>query len=65
MTRKLKIVYIVTVLALTTIAFCIMYFLIHLKLKMSLMFSVVPAIAMLIADSIAFRIKQKKDRKVS
>jgi hypothetical protein len=60
MNRKLKIVYVVTILVLTIIAFSVLYFLIHSGLKKSLIFSVGPAIAMLVADGIAFRIKQNK-----
>jgi hypothetical protein len=60
MSRKLKIVYVITVIALTTIAFSVMYFLIHLSLKKSLIFSVGPAIAMLITDSIVLRKRQNK-----
>jgi len=60
MNRKFKLIYILTVLGMSIIAFSAMYFLFNWSLKKSLIISGGAAIAMLIADSIAFYYMQKK-----
>ncbi len=54
MNKKFKLVWIVTILGMSIIAFSLMYFLFDWTLKKSLIISGGAAIAMLIVDSIAF-----------
>jgi hypothetical protein len=60
MNKKFKLVWILTLLGMSIIAFSAMYFLFNWSLKKSLIISGGAAIAMLIADSIAFYYMQKK-----
>ncbi len=60
MNKKFKLVWILTLLGMSIIAFSLMYFLFNWTLKKSLIISGGAAIAMLIADSIAFYYMQKK-----
>ena len=60
MNKKTKIIYLIAVPFFALIAFCVMYFVFNWSLKKSIIISGGSAVAMLIADSIAFYYMQKK-----